>query len=419
MAKGGRCLDYPKSEVREMRNAETILEIIRERGRRGLPLERIYRLLFNPELYLRAYGRLYRKQGAMTHGATSETVDAMSLAKIDTLIEAIRNERFQWTPVRRTYIPKANGKLRPLGVPTWSDKMLQEVIRSILEAYYEPQFSPHSHGFRPQRGCHTALREVDQQWLGTRWFVEADVSRCFESLDHQVLLSILQEKIHDNRLLSLIANLLKAGYLENWKFNKTLSGAPQGAVLSPLLSNIYLDRLDRYVEQKLLPKYNCGIKRKLNPEYNRKVQLAYYYRTKGRFKEAAALVESARQLPSSDTYDADYRRLRYVRYADDFLLGFAGPRKEAEEIKCQLKEYLRDELKLELSEEKTLITHARTQSARFLGYEMMVLNNNQKRFALTGRRNINGQVGLKVPVGVIKDKCNLYIKGGKPVHRPE
>jgi len=218
-----------------MRNAETILEIIRERGRRGLPLERIYRLLFNPELYLRAYGRLYRKQGAMTHGATSETVDAMSLAKIDTLIEAIRNERFQWTPVRRTYIPKANGKLRPLGVPTWSDKMLQEVIRSILEAYYEPQFSPHSHGFRPQRGCHTALREVDQQWLGTRWFVEADVSRCFESLDHQVLLSILQEKIHDNRLLSLIANLLKAGYLENWKFNKTLQLAKLQATALALL----------------------------------------------------------------------------------------------------------------------------------------------------------------------------------------
>lgn len=418
MAKGDRCFDYPFCEVREMRNAEINLEIIRERGKRGLPLERVYRLLFNPELYLQAYGRLYRKAGAMTPGATPETVDAMSLEKIDTLIQSIRNERYQWTPVRRTYIPKANGKLRPLGVPTWSDKLLQEVIRTILEAYYEPQFSSHSHGFRPQRGCHTALHEIDRLWLGTSWFIEADVSRCFESLDHQVLLSILREKVHDQRMINLIADLLKAGYLENWTFNQTLSGAPQGAVLSPLLSNVYLDRLDQYVEQTLLPEFNRGTRRKPNPEYDRKIKLAYEYRQKGRFQEAATLVESARQLPSCDNYGADYRRLRYVRYADDFLLGFAGPRQEAEEIKCRLKEFLHEELKLELSEEKTLITHARTQPARFLGYEVMVLDDDCKR-AANGRRNLNGQIALKVPVAVIKEKCGRDMRNGKAVHRTE
>lgn len=197
-----------------MRNAETILNVIRERGRRGLPLERIYRLLFNRDLYLRAYGRLYRNDGAMTPGATAETVDAMSLAKVDTIIDTIRRECYRWTPVRRTHIPKKSGKLRALGLPTWSDKLLQEVIRSMLNAYYEPQFSDHSHGFRPGRGCHTALGEITQHWRGVKWFIEGDISRCFDCLDHPIQHSILSESIHDNRFLRLIDNLLDAGYLE-------------------------------------------------------------------------------------------------------------------------------------------------------------------------------------------------------------
>ena len=158
MAKGDRWSDDQDVKVREMRNAETVLGVIRERGRRGLPLEDVYRQLFNPDLYLRAYGRIYRNDGAMTPGSTPETVDGMSLEKIEAIIDALRQERYRWTPVRRTYIPKKSGRLRPLGIPTWSDKLLQEVIRSLLEAYYEPQFSRHSHGFRPGRGCHTALR---------------------------------------------------------------------------------------------------------------------------------------------------------------------------------------------------------------------------------------------------------------------
>jgi hypothetical protein len=208
--------DYPEKEVRVMRNAEMLLGVIRERGRRGLPLERVYRLLFNRDLYLHAYGRLYRNKGALTRGSTSETVDGMSLAKIDGIVEAVRFERYRWTPVRRTYIPKANGKVRPLGIPTWSDKLLQEVIRLILEAYYEPQFSGHSHGFRPNRGCHTALREVTDGWGGTTWFIEGDISGCFDSIDHEVLLATLAEKIHDGRFVRLIAHLLCTGYLEHW-----------------------------------------------------------------------------------------------------------------------------------------------------------------------------------------------------------
>ena len=208
MVKGGRSSEPKRKKVREMRSAEKILGIIRERGKRGLPLEDIYRQLYNPTLYLMAYARLYSNEGAMTRGTTSETVDGMALKKIEQLIDDLRHERFRWTPVRRTYILKKNGKLRPLGLPTWTDKLLQEAIRLILEAYYEPQFSPHSHGFRPERGCHTALREMEQTWTGTKWYVEGDIAQCFDRLDHQVLSKILREKLHDNRFIRLIQQLL-------------------------------------------------------------------------------------------------------------------------------------------------------------------------------------------------------------------
>jgi retron-type reverse transcriptase len=200
-----------------MRTADTILGIIRDRGRRGLPLEDIYRQLYNPGLYLPAYARLYANEGALTRGATSETVDAMSLGKIERLIDALRQERYRWTPVRRTYVPKKNGKLRPLGIPPWSDKLLQEVIRLILDAYYDPQFSAYSHGFRPGRGCHTALRDMEHTWTGTKWFIEGAIHACFDRLDHQVLVAILREKLHDNRFIHLIQGLPAAGYLEDWR----------------------------------------------------------------------------------------------------------------------------------------------------------------------------------------------------------
>jgi group II intron reverse transcriptase/maturase len=216
-----------------MRDADTTLAIIQERGKRGLYLEDVYRRLYNKDLYLRAYGRIYKNAGAMTKGTTTETVDAMSLAKIDSIINLLRSERYRWTPVRRTYIPKKDGKQRPLGLPTWTDKLMQEVMRSILEAYYEPQFSPHSHGFRPELGCHTALREIYGSWTGTKWFIEGDIKGCFDNIDHTVLMSILREKIQDNRFLNLVENLLKAGYLEQWNYRPTYSGTPQGGILTP------------------------------------------------------------------------------------------------------------------------------------------------------------------------------------------
>jgi group II intron reverse transcriptase/maturase len=402
-----------------MRDAAAVLEVIRDRGRRGLPLERLYRCLFNPELFLLAYGKIYRNAGAMTPGATGETVDGMTLGKIEAIIGALRSERYRWTPVRRTCIEKKNSsKKRPLGLPTWSDKLVQEVIRLLLEAYYEPQFSDRSHGFRPGRGCHTALLEVTHNWHGTTWFIEGDITDCFGSLDHQILLGILGEKIRDGRFLRLIGGLLQAGYLEDWRYHATLSGCPQGGIASPVLSNVYLDRLDRFIEQDILPAHNRGARRTPHRPYMRLWQQAWRLEQQGEREAGQALRRQMKAMPSRDPGDPGYRRLRYCRYADDWVLGFTGPRQEAGEIKDAIGRFLREQLKLELSPAKTLITHGRTQAARFLGYEMVVMHADDKRDH-RGHRSINAGIGLKVPADVIRAKCAPYLHRGKPVRRTE
>ena len=400
-----------------MRNAETILNVIQDRSYRGLPVDDVYRQLFNPNLYLLAYSRIYKNDGAMTQGVTKETADGMSFKKIENLIEDIRYERFRWTPVRRINIPKKNGKTRPLGIPTWKDKLVQEVIRLILEAYYEPQFSNSSHGFRPERGCHTALTIIDRTWQGTKWFIEGDIRGCFDNIDHKILMSILREKILDNRFLRLIENLLKAGYCEQWKYHSTLSGTPQGAIVSPILANIYLDKFDKFIEQTLIPEYTRGKRRAENPEYTKLVKLAWYHRKKGHIEKARQLEIQYQKMPSKDVRDPEYRRLNYVRYADDFLLGFIGSIQEAKEIKEKLRTFLVSKLKLELSAEKTLITNARNETANFLGYEILVQYSDTKH--TNGKRSINGIIALRIPVSFVKEKCALYMRNGKPIHRPE
>jgi group II intron reverse transcriptase/maturase len=398
-----------------MQGAETVLSIIRERGRRGLPLERLYRQLFNKELFLLAYGRIYSNQGAMTPGVTTETVDGMSLAKIDTIIEALRSESYRWSPARRVYTPKKNGKKRPLGMPPWSDKLVAEVVRMLLDAYYDVRFSDRSHGFRTGRGCHTALDEVVSVWKGTHWFIEGDLADYFGSLDHQIMVSMLAVKIHDGRFLQLINRMLQAGYVEDWRWTATLSGAPQGGIASPVLSNIYLDRFDQFVEQQLIPEYTRGEQRRSEPRY-RRVENQIAKATRHGDRDAVrALRRLRRGLPSQDPGDPGYRRLRYVRYCDDFLLGFAGPRREAQEITSKIGGFLRDELKLELSESKTVITHATSQAARFLGYEIRTQHADTK--ITRGRRAVNGAIGLFVPRNFIRDRCARYMSKGKPAQR--
>jgi group II intron reverse transcriptase/maturase len=400
-----------------MQKAEVVLNVLRERGRNGLPCAQLYRQMYNEDLYLLAYGNIYSNQGAMTPGGSRETADGMSEKKIKHITGLMRQERYRFGPARRVYIPKKNGKLRPLGLPSWSDKLVGEVVRLMLEAYYEPGFSDLSHGFRKNRGCHSALRKIRDTWTGVTWFIEGDISDCFGSLDHEILLGILAEKIHDQRFLRLIRNMLKAGYLEDWEYRETLSGAPQGGVVSPVLSNIYLHKLDEFVEQGLIPQYTQGMKRERNPEYHGIANLLRRAGTQRNPAMARALKKELLKLPSGDPVDPGYRRLRYLRYADDHLLGFTGPKAEAENIKTRLADFLRETLGLKLNHAKTLITHARSQRARFLGYHIRAQHDNDKR--TRGRRSANGIIALQVPPDVIKAQCSRYRKHGKPWHRPE
>ena len=394
-----------------MQSAEAVVEVLRARGRRGLPCERLYRQLFNTELFLLAWGRIYANDGAMTPGINGETADGMSLAKIGRIIDALRHERYRFQPVKRVHIPKKNGKKRPLGLPSWSDKLVGEVVRILLEAYYEPRFSGRSHGFRPGRGCHTALTEVAKTWKGTTWFIEGDISDCFGSLDHQVTISVLAEHIHDNRFLRLIKQMLKAGYLEDWVWNATLSGAPQGGVSSPVLSNIYLDRLDTFAETVLLPEYTRGMVRRMNPDYAKVTKAIGKAFQRGDRAAVRRLRMQRRVIPRGDVHDPRYRRLRYIRYADDHLLGFTGPKAEAEQIKQRLAEFLRDDLKLELNQDKTLVTHARTQAASFLGYQVTVQHSRD-------RPSVNGVVRLRVPRPVITARCAPTSSAANPRGAP-
>jgi group II intron reverse transcriptase/maturase len=402
-----------------MRTAETILNIIQDRGKRQLPLDDAYRQLYNPDLYLRAYAKLYKNDGAMTPGTTGETVDGMSLDKIDRVIEAMRYERWKWSPAKRVYIDKPKGGKRPLGMPDWSSKVVQDIIRSILEAYYEPQFSDRSHGFRPHRGCQTALTEIYNIWKGTKWFIEGDIKGCFDNIDHHILMDILQENIHDNRFLRLIEGALKAGYCEEWTYHPSLSGSPQGGIISPILSNIYMDRLDKFVENTLIPEYTRKERREKHPIYGHLSNQISIAKRQGDIERTKELQKELREYPSQNPDDPGYRRLRYVRYADDFLLGFAGPFVEANQIKDSIATFLNTRLKLTLSATKTLITHAHTGRARFLGYEIGIMESQTKLDRTRGTRTVNGKVGMYIPEDVIQAKRKRYLRDGKPIHRPE
>lgn len=409
-----------------MQSAPAYLGIVKSRGKRRLELRRVYRNLQNQELFLLAYAKLYANKGALTPGADPEdTVDGMSLRRIDRILNRLRTGTYKWKPVRRTYISKRNGRQRPLGLPSWTDKLVQEALRMVLEAYYEPQFSDRSHGFRPGRGCHTALQSILDHWHGASWFIEADIRGCFENISHDKLLEIMGRSIKDDRLLKLLRGMLDAGYREDWKYHQTYSGTPQGGVISPLLSNIFLNELDKYVEQELIPRYTRGQERRRNPEYTRLTSRMRKAKAAGDKERYRELRRTRDRIPSGDPQDPNYRRLRYVRYADDFLFGFIGPKAEAREIKRKVGEFLRT-LGLTMSEEKTLITHATEGRARFLGYEVYAgRDDSQRETHVTcygtrvTRRRISGVPQLSVPRDVISERVRRYTKKGKPHHRAE
>lgn len=334
--------------------------------------EKLFQKLYYLELWFMAYQQIAPKPGNMTVGVDGKTIDGMSLKRIRDLIEDLKASRYKPHPVHRTYIPKANGAKRPLGIPCFQDKLLMTVIKFLLEAIYEPTFSDLSHGFRPQRSCHTALEQVQTKMVGTRWWVEGDIKGFFDHVNHETVLKILGKRITDRRFLHLIGQLLQAGYVEDWKYHQTYSGVPQGGNLSPILSNIYLNELDQAITERIAM-FNRGKERNRSREYKHIKDRVYKAkrtaRRTGDWNRYKTLRREMLKTPSVDHFDPGYRRLFYVRYADDFLVGVIGSKAEAAELKAWLETYLRDELQLELSAEKTLITHA-TGRVRFLGYDV-------------------------------------------------
>ena len=377
---------------------------------------KLYRYLLRPDIYFVAYKNLYANNGAATKGVNEDTADGFSDAKIDSIIKALADETYQPMPVRRTYIQKKNNrkKLRPLGIPTFTDKLVQEVLRMILEAVYEPIFLDVSHGFRPKRSCHTALKQLRREFNGTRWFVEGDIKGCFDNINHAVLVGLLSNKIKDARITKLIYKFLKAGYLENWQYHKTYSGTPQGGIISPLLANIYLHELDKFV-MKLKSEFDTPGVGQITPEYrelHNEIKRLSHRLTKVTGEEREMVLaeykpkrQKLMTIPCTAQTD---KKLKYVRYADDFLIAVKGNREDCQWIKSKLAEFIGDTLKMELSEDKTLITHS-SKCARFLGYDVRVRRSGKIKRGGPGHvkmRTLNGGVELLVP---LNDKIRQFV----------
>ncbi|MDI6618001.1 MAG: reverse transcriptase domain-containing protein [Clostridiales bacterium] len=375
---------------------------------------RVYRYLQRPDLYFLAYKNLYANNGAATRGVDNDTADGFSEEKVSLIIKSLTDGTYTPRPVRRAYIKKQNGKMRPLGLPTFTDKLVQEAIRMILEAIYEPVFCDTSHGFRPKRSCHTALGMITKGFNGVKWFVEGDIKGCFDNINHNVLADLIGKKIKDARFVQLIRKFLSAGYMENWRYNSTYSGTPQGGIVSPILANIYLHELDMFVEQ-LRQKFDHPLPRgKRTPEYSRlrskAVRLKRKLETADETQKAALLAElheTRKQQLSTPSKLQEDKKIKYVRYADDFLIGVIRSRPDCEWIKSELKSFIGDTLKMELSEEKTLITHSQDK-ARFLGYDVCVRRNGQIKQGGNGytKRTLSNKVELAVP---FKDKIERFL----------
>lgn len=403
-----------------MRNPMNILNSLSSHSKNKLyTYERIYRLLYNPELYYIAYQNIYAKQGNMTKGTDNQTIDKMSISRIEKLIANLKDESYRPKAARRTYIPKKNGKKRPLGIPSFDDKLLQEAIRMILESIYEGHFEDTSHGFRPNRSCHTALSCIQKYYSGCKWFIEGDIEGFFDNINHDILISIMRERINDERFLRLIRKFLNAGYIEEWKFHNTYSGTPQGGIISPILANIYLDKLDKYIYE-YKNQFNKGVRRKNNPVYGRlqnDIKMCERHikvansevEIENLLAEIKELKIKRKSIPSKLEMDSDYKRICYERYADDFLIGVIGSKEDCRKIKQDIKEFLGEKLQLKLSDEKTLITHAKNP-AKFLGYNIYVRYTDQTVTCKNGvtSRVHNGKVVLKIPPNTIKNKLLEY-----------
>ena len=364
MAKGSSLFYFNtcrKDGVRDtMRNPENVLNSLREHSaQNNYSYDRLYRILYNQDFLLMAYQNIYANKGNMTAGVDGQTIDAMSLDRINRIISNLKDEKYSPNPTRRTYIPKKNGKMRPLGIPSIDDKLVQEAMRMILEAIYDNSFEDTSHGFRPGKSCHTALRQIQNRFTRCKWFVEGDIKGFFDNIDHNVMIEILRKRIKDEKFLRLIRKFLNAGYMEDSAFHNTYSGAVQGGIISPILANIYLDQFDKYMK-KYKEDFDKGKKRAILKSYtkmgDKRHRMVEKIKKEQNSEKKASLIRELEKhdaiyhsMPRSDAMDKSFRRIQYTRYADDFLIGVIGSKHDAELIKADIAMFLKNVLKLELS----------------------------------------------------------------------
>ena len=406
-----------------MKSTSEILERINKSSsnHHGGVFTRLYRYLLREDIYLAAYQKLYSNSGALTPGSDDDTADGFSKEYVSELITELQNGTYKPKPVRREYIQKANGKLRPLGIPSFRDKLLQEAVRSILEAIYEPIFLDQSHGFRPNRSCRTALEQMKNNFRSVKWFIEGDIKGCFDNIDHKILISTLEVKIKDSRFVNIIRSFLKAGYIEDFHYNSTLSGTPQGGIISPILANIYLHELDKKVAE-IKERFDAPASSRLTSEYRRLAKRRQTLqkkidRVQGEEREAAKAEYKAicKEKFRTPCKQCDDKKLVYCRYADDFLIGVSGNREECEAIKEELRLFLENNYKLELSIEKTKITHS-SERVRFLGYDVSVRRNQEVKKRKDGRkqRTLNNSVELTAP---LEDKIMRYLFNNEVIQK--
>ena len=404
-----------------MQKAEIVLSMLGQKAKEDstFVFDRLYRNLFNPDFYLLAYNNIYDNEGNLTEGADQVTIDGFNMRLVEKLIAEMKTETYRPKVLRSVSIPKNGGKLRTLGVPTFRDKLVQEVVRLILQAIYEPIFLDSSHGFRPGRSCHTALVQIKTTCKGTNWVIEGDIKEFFDSISFEKLLAILARRIGDGRFLHLIHLFLKAGYMENKRIFHPLTGMPQGGVVSPILANIYLHELDVFME-KMCQQYSTDAKERRQYEPYRRLNMERFYaRKRGEYQRAEELIKQMRTLPSRDPCDPDYIRIKYTRYADDFLVMVIGSKGLSLQIHDEIKNFLCSELQLELSAEKTRITNLGDQPVRFLGYAIAKTRENTALTANTlgvKKRAANETIQLLVPAEVINEKLKPFVRNGKAIH---
>lgn len=398
------------------------LSILSKQGKR---INGLFRLLENEILWKQAYINIHNNEGAVTKGVDECTIDGFSMKRVQRVIEDLKNNTYEFKPVRRAYIPKKSGKLRPLGIPNGDDKLVQEVIKIILTSIYEPIFSEHSHGFRPGRSCHTALNQVRATWTGVKWIIVMDIKGFFDNLNHEILIDLLEKRVDDKRFINIVKGMLKAGVMIDNKWQATYSGTIQGGNLSPILANIYLNELDYFMEDNI-KKFNTGKKRSHNKEYLNLSTKMIWRRKKienlklsGKGMDDPEIqkilleikdIEAIRiKTPSVEAMDKEYKRMVYSRYADDFIIGVIGSKAEAIEIASKVQCFINDVLKLQIADDKFNIVHAR-KGVRYLGFDVKSYSGKKilkidNKFSKSAKRTVKERMQILVPQELMRKFC--------------